>query len=157
MALAASAWVTTEQELKLPEVVAPVVAVEAGAPMVGAALGDVVDEGDDDGDELHAARSTAAGAATTNRTMPEWRRMRFLDVGEGCRFGAYRMEILRTELLPKTSTSFRRRETKQSGGRSKPAAILLDSDDPASGDKRPTFPASGSRTRCTNFMFRQAM
>jgi hypothetical protein len=73
IALAASVWVTTEQELKLAVlvvavVVAPVVVVGAvvdGDPVVvGAVLDDV------EGDELHAARRMAAGTATTIPTMP---------------------------------------------------------------------------------------
>jgi hypothetical protein len=74
MALAASAWVTTEQELKLAELPAVVV---VGAGDVDA--GDVEDDeaealvvvaallvvGDEEGEELHAARSVAVGTATT--------------------------------------------------------------------------------------------
>jgi hypothetical protein len=68
MALAASAWVTTEQELKLA-VVAAVVVVDAGALVVVAELDDV-DDVDDLGEELHAAKTMVAGAATTIPTTP---------------------------------------------------------------------------------------
>jgi len=70
MALAASAWVTTEQELKLAvaAVVVVVVVATGGALVVGAALDDVV--GDVEEDELHAARRMVAGPAATTPTMP---------------------------------------------------------------------------------------
>jgi hypothetical protein len=61
--------VTTEQELKLAVLASVVVVVDAGndvddaeALVVGVAL---VDVGDEEGDELHAARRTTVGTATT--------------------------------------------------------------------------------------------
>ena len=74
-ALAASAWVTTEQELKLavePEVVVvdTTVVDEVGVPVVdGLVVGAVVDEVE--GDELHAARRMAAVPAAANPTRLE--------------------------------------------------------------------------------------
>jgi hypothetical protein len=67
MALAASAWVTTEQELKFAVLAAVVVGAgdvddgDAEGLVVVAAL---VVVGGEEGDELHAAKSVATGTAT---------------------------------------------------------------------------------------------
>lgn len=83
MALAASAWVTTEQELKWPPVAdgADVVGAKvaaAGSGVLGAELGDdagdgavvgaPIGEGGDD--ELHAASSTEAGTKAAITATP---------------------------------------------------------------------------------------
>ncbi len=65
MALAASACVTTEQELKL---VAVAVVVAVGALVVGAALDDVEDAVEED--EPHAVKRMAVGTATMIPTTP---------------------------------------------------------------------------------------
>ncbi len=80
MALAASAWVTTDQELKLLVAAAVVDGVDAtDALVVGAAI-DELEE-----DEPHAASTMAAGTATTDPTTPRRILIRPLDrIGGRC-------------------------------------------------------------------------
>jgi hypothetical protein len=67
--------VTTEQDLKFA-VVAEVVVVDATVvddseeAVDGLVAGAVLEDGDDDGDELHAAKSIAAPMAATSPTRP---------------------------------------------------------------------------------------
>jgi hypothetical protein len=99
IALAASAWVTTEQESKLA--VVEVVVVVADALVVDGALEAPADCG---ADELHAARRMATGTPITIPTTPGCNfrciLIRLLEQIQTMWAGAYSMRTVPTPVLP---------------------------------------------------------